>query len=260
MNLQDKRILIFAACGAIAAEVARQAARAGGAVLLSGRDAPQLDSLRNEIRAAGGRAESAVVDATDADAIRAYLAQVETGGGFDAVFNGIGLRAAEAAYGTPSPQLALEKFLLPLQVHVGSSFLTAALAGPLLAARGHGSMVTLSASLSGAAVPMMAGITAACGAIEAMTRSLAGEFGGSGVRVNCVRATAMPATRTIRETNARFYAAMGATRPKNPEPENLVHRHITVADTAAAAVFLMTDAASGMTGQVVNVCGGTLLD
>jgi 3-oxoacyl-[acyl-carrier protein] reductase len=65
-----------------------------------------------------------------------------------------------------------------------------------------GAIVTLSATLSGMTAANMAGISATCGAIEAMTRSLAGEFGRAGVRVNCVRGSAMPETRTIQETMA----------------------------------------------------------
>lgn len=62
--------------------------------------------------------------------------------------------------------------------------------------------MTLSATLSGGTFGYMAGISANCGAIEAMTRSLAGAFGPAGVRVNCVRGDAMPDTRTIQETQA----------------------------------------------------------
>lgn len=259
-SLLSKRVVIFAAYGAISSEVARQAAKAGAHVFLSGRDRVQIEALANSIREKGGRADTDMVDAMESEAVAPYLQTIARDGGIDAVFNGIGLRAEAGAYGTPAPSLSVEKFLLPLQVHAGSTHLTSALAGQLMSRQGGGSIVTLSASLSGAAVPFMAGITAACGAIEALTRSLAGEFGRTGLRVNCVRATAMPATRTIQETNARYYETLGVPVPSESPAENLLRRHITVADTAGAVVFLMSDGASGITGQVLNVCGGTLLD
>lgn len=229
-------------------------------MLLSGRNRARLDALQQTITHSGGTAESAVLDATDAAAVRAYIAQADAAGRIDAAFNGIGLRATEGAYGTASASLAPAEFLRPLEVIAGSVFLTSALAGAAMAARGAGSVVTLSATLSGTAVPRMAGITAACGAIEAFTRSLAAEFGPSGVRVNCVRSTALPATRTIRETNARFHAELGLTGPAESPAENLLGRALTVADVAAATVFLFSAAAAGLTGQLVNVCGGTMLD
>src|SRR4029450_8693468 len=111
----------------------------------------------------------------------------------------IGPRAALAGYATPSTRLPVDTFLLPLTLIVGSQFLTARVAARRMAAQGRGPIVTLSASLSGGFVPFMAGITAACGAVEAMTRSLAAEFGPDGVRLDCVRAGGMPETRTIRQ-------------------------------------------------------------
>jgi 3-oxoacyl-[acyl-carrier protein] reductase len=73
------------------------------------------------------------------------------------------------------------------------------------------------------------------------------------VRVNCVRGSAMPETRTIQETGAGQAKLRGAP-PSFPVPP--LGRPITVAETANAAVFLASDASSGMTGQTVTVCAG----
>lgn len=94
-----------------------------------------------------------------------------------------------------------------------------------------GAILTLSATLSGSAFAHVAGISAAFGAVEVTTQSLAAEFGPRGIRVNCVRGSAMPETRTIRET----FAGQAALR-----------------DAPMAAVFL----ASGLTAQMVTVCAG----
>lgn len=102
----------------------------------------------------------------------------------------------------------------------------------------------------------MAGISAACGAVEAMTRALAGEFGPHGVRVNCVRGSGMPETRTIQETFAGQIALTGEP-PKMALPP--LGRPISVAETVSTAAFLASDAASGMTGQVVTVCAGAFV-
>jgi 3-oxoacyl-[acyl-carrier protein] reductase len=261
MLLEGTNAIVFAATGAIGSAVAREFGAAGAALFVSGRSAEAVAELREALEAAGLRAEGAVVDATDEEAVTAWVSRVlGVAGHLDVAFNAIGLRAAEGAYATPATDLSLADFLRPMGVIVASQFLTARAVAPHMVARGSGSIVTLSASLSGLPVPYMAGLTAACGAVEAMTRSLAGEFGPAGVRVNCVRAGGMPETRTIEETTSRMRAALGL--PEHAQPpgfDNAMGRPVTVTETARTVALLGSTATSGMTGQVVNVCGGQLI-
>jgi NAD(P)-dependent dehydrogenase (short-subunit alcohol dehydrogenase family) len=257
MLLQDKTALVFAATGAIGSAVAAQFARHGARVYVSGRDPTALERLGQELDAAWE-----LVDATDEAKVSEYIDRIASQtGGVDVVFNAIGLRAADAQYATPATQLELEKFLLPLRVIVGSQFLTARAAARRMAPKGRGAIVTLSASLSGKFVPFMSGIAAACGAIEAMTRTMAAEFGPAGVRVNCVRAGGMPETRTIRETIANMAATTGKTPQvaERPTSDNVLARPLRVEETAAAVAFVASDAASGIAGQVINVCAGAIV-
>ncbi len=252
--LHDKQILVFAATGAISGAVARIAAQQGATVWLSGRDSARLDALAQSITTSGGKACVDVVDALDPDAVEAYTARVARDAGrIDGVFNGIGGHPAELGYPHVSTTQTLDAFMLPMERIVKSQFLTARTVGAQMLQQGGGAIVTLSATLSGMTAANMAGISAACGAVEALTRALAGEFGHAGVRVNCVRGSAMPETRTIRETYAGQTAILGAPMPMSLPP---LGRPITVDETANTAAFLLSDYASGMTGQVVTVCAG----
>lgn len=246
-----QQVLIFAATGAISQGVADAFARRGLTIWLAGRD-ERVDAIAAPLRA-HTTVHTAVVDATDADQVRAVVQRVATHGELSAVFNGIGGPPAELRYPRLTVESSVEDFLTPLQRIVGSQFLTSREAGKVMAQQGRGAIVTLSATLSGMTAANMAGISATCGAVEALTRSLAGDFGRFGVRVNCVRGSAMPETRTIQHTMAGQTAILGEPMPMSPPP---LGRAITVAETAATAVFLASDAASGLTGQVVTVCGG----
>jgi NAD(P)-dependent dehydrogenase (short-subunit alcohol dehydrogenase family) len=144
----------------------------------------------------------------------------------------------------------------PANVILLSTFLTSRIVARSMAERKAGSIVTLTATLSSMTAPFMAGITATSAAIEGLTRSLAGEFGPAGIRVNCVRGNGMPETRTIQETVAG-YIELGYAIPMALPP---LGRPITVAETAAAVAFLLSDHASGMTGQVVTVSAGAFVD
>jgi 3-oxoacyl-[acyl-carrier protein] reductase len=260
LMLESKSVLVFAASGAIGSGVARACAREGAHVWLSGRNASTLEALASSTEADGVKATPDVVDALDQAAVETYVNRVvETVGGIDAVFNAIGLPPAELGYPAPSTTQDLEMFLEPARVIVGSTFVTARVAAVPMMRRGHGSIVTLCATLSGIAAPYMAGISAECGAIEVMTRSLAGEFGPAGVRVNCVRGSAMSETRTIRETSAEQarLQEISLTRCSYPPPRSAIPSPSP--RSRATAAFLASDASSGMTGQVVTVAAGDVV-
>jgi len=167
MMLESKSVLVFAASGAIGSGVARACAREGAHVWLSGRNASTLEALASSTEADGVKATPDVVDALDQAAVETYVNRVvETVGGIDAVFNAIGLSPAELGYPAPSTTQDLEMFLEPARVIVGSTFVTARVAAVPMMRRGHGSIVTLCATLSGIAAPYMAGISAACGRVR----------------------------------------------------------------------------------------------
>ena len=258
MTLTGKNALVFAATGAIARTVAHKFAAEGATVYLSGRSANMLKEIAHHLIEQDGEAETAIVDATDPAAVTDYVNAIAAkAGSVDIVFNGIGGRPADLGYPAPSPTQNFEDFLKPLRIILGSTFLTSRAAGAQMMRQGSGSIVTLSATLTGMTAANMANISATCGAIEALTRSLAGEFGPAGVRVNCVRGSAMPETRTIQETGAGLGKIYGLTEPPPPIGfDSPLRRPITVAETAAAVAFLASDAASGMTGQVITVCAG----
>lgn len=263
MTLSGKTAVIFAAYGGVASGVARAMAQAGATVHLSGRNLAATQQLADAINASGGIAHAHEVDALNETQVNACLAQVaDAAGAIHTVFNGVGMRAAEAMYATPAPYLPLDAFMQPLRLHVGSQFLTARAAQPYLARSGGGSVVLLSASLGKDPAPFMAGIGAACGAIEALTRALAAEYALFGGRVNCVNGGAMTETRTIQETTALNAQGAGMTAEQFTEmlrQRPLTRRFPTVAEVAQVAVFLASDASSSLTGQVLNATAGLVL-
>jgi NAD(P)-dependent dehydrogenase (short-subunit alcohol dehydrogenase family) len=249
-----QNVVIFAATGAVSTGVARAFAAAGATLWLSGRSRERTEAIARPLRQEGARVFCAEVDATDAAAVASYLDRVQAeAGSLDVVFNGIGGVPSELAYPKRTLDASVEDFLLPIQRIAGSQFLTSREAGRRMVPQQRGAIVTFSATLSVMTAAHMAGLAAACGAIEAMTRALAGDFGPAGVRVNCVRGSAMPETRTIQQTFAGQAAILGAPPAMTPPP---LGRPITVAESAAAVVFLASPGASGITGQVLTVCAG----
>src|SRR5712691_2702467 len=247
MLLDDQNAVVFGASGAIASQVARRLAGEGAVVWLSVRRGEAVKQLAEEISESGGKAYVQEVDALSPETVEAYLETIAATGSVDIVFNGIGGAPAELGYPARALDQDVDAFLLPMRTIVGSQFLTARGAARHMSQRGTGSIITISAGLSTLSVPHMAGISAACAAVEAMTRSLAAEFGSSGIRVNCVRSSAMPETRTIRESRAG-HSRLG-TEPTSGS--NALGRPLTVNDTAGAVTFLASSLAAGLCGQVI---------
>ena len=97
---------------------------------------------------------------------------------------------------------------------------------------------------------MTGGFATACAAIEALSRSLAGELGPQGLRVVCLRPDAIPETWPADADEARTYMENGTVLGHLP----------TLQEVANAAVFMTSDQASAMTGTIANLTCGTIMD
>lgn len=268
-TLTGKNILIFGGSGSIGAATARHVAAAGARVWISGRTGTAVTEAVDSVLALDGvgpdRAVGDLVDATDQAAVDAYVDRVAAdlaarGERIDGTFNAIGATPAELGYPAVSTELDAGTFLKPVHHILVSTFLTSRSVARHMARRGGGSIVTLSASISGTFVPWMAALTATCGAIEAMSRQLATEWAPAGVRVNCVRGDAMPDTRTIPLTSAGS-AAIAGVSPEDfmaslpAPPLGMVSKD----DTAATVGWLLSDGARTISQQVLDVSSRALV-
>lgn len=258
MLLKDKNAVIYGAGGHIGSAVARAFARDGAQVFLAGRTQPKLEALAEEISGAGGAAEAAQVDALDRQAIEQHLdAIVKKAGRLDISFNAIWIRGD--LQGTPLIHMPCEDFVLPILTGVKTHFLTATAAARHMVRKGSGVILTLSSSSAGLSgrdrrYHLTGGFGTACAAIEALSRSLAGELGPQGIRVVCLRPDAISETWTaeagVDNTEVRTYMENGTALGRLPTLDEVAH----------AAVFLASDRASAMTGTIANLTCGSIMD
>lgn len=264
MVLNKKVAVVFAANGAIASAVAKSFASEGAIVYLSGRNNQTLQQLAEEIEQAGGIAKTAVVDACDEQAIDTFLQQVVSEQHqLNVIFNGIGVRPSQSGYGTPTKELSFEHFMKPIEVHVGSQFLTARLAAKYMQqTNSPGTILTLTSSLSRLKVPFMAGFVSACTAIEGLTRGLAAEYGRSGIKVICLNPTALWGTRTIKETSAANSKLMGLTSEQwdaQLSQQYLLGKSPSLEEVGDVAAFLASDKGTPFNSHIVDVDAGSMM-
>src|SRR5258708_2227689 len=198
-NLKDKVAVVFAASGEIAGAVARSFSQHGAKVYVTARNLDAVKALAQEIKASGGRAEAAKVDALDEAEIDNFLKKVVADNDkLDVVFNGIAVGYSEIGGRPPTTVATFEQFMAPMEKICGSQFLTSRVAAKyMMQTQSEGTILLLTAALSRSKLPNLAGITAACAAVEGMTRVMAAEWGGDGIKVICICSGALMETKRI---------------------------------------------------------------
>lgn len=247
MQLQGKNAVVYGAAGHMGGAVARAFASAGARVFLAGRTEATLADLAEEIRAAGGLAETGTVDAMDRDSVDAHAANVvEEAGTLDISFNAVSVRAVQ---NIPLTAMSLDDFMLPIVDAATTHFLTATAAARHMTGQGSGVVILLSATSAKETRHEMGGFNLACAGIEALVRGLAGEVGRHGVRVVGIRPNFTPETMEI--TDAEVPQLVRDT---------LLGRLPRLAEVGDTAAYLASDAAGAITGVTLNLSCGAIID
>ena len=258
MLLEDKNAVIYGAGGKVGGAVARAFAREGARVFLSGRTLAKVEAVAEEISAAGGTAEAAVVDALDERAVEEHAGAVaEKAGSIDVSFNAIGVDHVQL---TPLVEMSPEDFIRPVTGYATTHLLTARAAARRMVEKGSGVILTLSSSAVRAYAPgvYVGGFGVACVAIEALTKQLAGELGPRGIRVVCLRPEGMP--ESWEGVSTEDWSGPLEEIEAALKERALLRRLPTLADVGNAAAFMASDRAGAMTATVANLTCGTVVD
>jgi 3-oxoacyl-[acyl-carrier protein] reductase len=220
--------------------------RAGARVIVHyGRAAADAETVANEVRAAGGRADAVGADLAGPRAAHELAARVRdlVGGRLDVLVSNAG-----ALKGTTLEDTTVEDFDELYAVNVRAPFF---LIQQLLPILGRGSSVILISSLAAHAAFGPPAYSATKGAIDTLVRHLAAELGERGIRVNGV-APGVVATEmaSFTQTPAGRDLTLGMQALKRiAEPD----------DIGGAIAFLASDEARWITGDIVHVDGGSKL-
>jgi 3-oxoacyl-[acyl-carrier protein] reductase len=244
--LEGKNAIVYGAAGAMGGTVARAFAREGAHVFLAGRTLAKLDKVAGEVRTRGGTAETAELDVMDKAAVEAHAAHVaETAGRIDVSFNAISFRVVQ---NLPLIDIAEADFMAPIIDACRSHFVTATTAARHMIVQGSGVIIMLSASSSMETRHEMGGFSIASAAIEALTRSLAGEVGRKGVRVVGMRSNFTPETIGVTDADVPFLVK-----------DTLLGRLPRLSEIGSTAVYLASDAAGAMSGTAINLSCGSIV-
>lgn len=257
MRFSDKVVAITGAAQGIGRRTAELAAQEGAALLLIDR-ATVVHEVAAELTATTG----ASVLALEADLEQwqsteaAFAAGLTHFGHIDVLVNNVGGTIWARPFADYQPQqieAEIRRSLFPTLWGCRAVL-------PAMLARGAGSIVNIS-SVATAGVNRVP-YSAAKGGVNALTRSIAMEYSGSGIRINAVApgGTDAPARiiprnqETPSEQETRWYQQV----VDQTVDSSLMHRYGTLDEQAQAILFLASDAASYITGTVLPVAGGDL--
>jgi 3-oxoacyl-[acyl-carrier protein] reductase len=266
MILSNKTAIIYGGSGAIGSAIAQAFHQAGATIFLVARDATKLERVAAVINKGIAPIHTRGLDVLDEAAVNEHAAEVVSQTGrIDISVNVTGTFHIQ---GVTFPELSLEDFMFPVNAYIRANFITARAAAKFMIKQKSG--VLLSISTPGSKLPGTGfmGYGLACSGIEALNRHFAGELGAYGIRSVCLRPDAMPEAATHgSHSNEVFAKAAGGAGvsiadmlEQHAQANTLLKRLPTLEEVANTALFMASDQASAITGTVINLTCGSLVD
>ena len=253
-SMRNKVAVVTGAGGGIGRDIALQLAAAGACVVVNdigaslsgeGNDTGPAEAVVREIRAAGGTA----VANTDSIATREGAARligqaVDAFGHIDCVVNNAGILRDRFFH-----KMSDEEWDAVLKVHLYGSFYTSSAAAGFFKEQGGGAFVHMTSTSGLVGNRAQANYAAAKMGIVGLSRTIAIDLQRSGVRSNCVAPFAW----------GRMVASIPVTTPEQQRAAERKQQLMTPAKVAPLVVFLASDLAADVNGQVFAVRGNEIM-
>ena len=245
-SLEGKTVAVIGAGQGIGQAVAIGAAQQGAHVWCLDINANQADATAKAIAGSGGKAQCGVVDITNAASVHEAMAEAATNNRLDGVVCTPAINVRK-----PILKYSGEEFDRVVALNLRGNFNVLQAAGEVMVPQGSGSIVLFSSIRSIVTEPGQAVYSMTKAGILQLVKTAATEWGTKGVRVNAVGPGVIetPLTAPIKQ-NAEWYNAYAMKNPMN--------RWAQASEMAGPTIFLLSDAASYVTGTILYADGGWL--
>lgn len=245
--MSAKVVVITGALSGIGEECCRQFAKNGYNVVFSGRKARRGEELQNELRNLNPQCHFVLADVVIEDQVAALIEKTrQLYGKIDVLINSAGTEGQPA----PHDQTTVEDFHRVFDANVLGTQLVMKHTLPVMSKQGSGSLINISSQAGLVGIPGGSVYAASKHAVNGLTRSAALEVAAKGVRVNAI-APGPVETDMFDRFVGRDAAAKAEFLSRMP-----TGRIATTGEIAATAMFLASDAARSIVGQIITVDGG----
>ncbi|HEX6556746.1 MAG TPA: SDR family NAD(P)-dependent oxidoreductase [Ktedonobacteraceae bacterium] len=256
-TLVGKRAVVTGAGRGIGRSIALALAEAGADVAVSARTANDIEALAAEIRAGGREGVGVTCDVTDPEQVQQMMRAVIEGlGGIDILVNNAGNAGSHKFLNHPD-----ELWQRMLAVNLTSVYYVTKAFVPTLINQRSGRIITIASISSRVGGQYIAAYTAAKHGVLGLTRALAVELLSYNITVNAICPGYVNTPMTDASIN-NIKARTGMTEAQAREAleKTSPQRRLIEADeVAAVAVFLAQESSRGITGQAINIDGGSVM-
>ena len=250
MRLEGKRAVVTGGNSGIGRAAVERFAAEGAAVMVAARDPVRSANVVAAVRAAGGVAEAVTCDVRDAVACdEAVAAAVAAFGGIDILFNNAGIIFRERT----APDTTTEEWQATMAVNATGTFLMSRAVVPAMITAGGGSIVNNASYFGLVGGRGAAAYCASKGAVVLLTKAMALDHAGDGIRANCIAPGSVdtPMLQGEMEAMGGEDAVRRLFEEKHP-----LGRIATPDEIAEAVVYLVSDEAGFVTGSTLTIDGG----
>jgi NAD(P)-dependent dehydrogenase (short-subunit alcohol dehydrogenase family) len=249
VSLAGRRVLVTGGARGLGEAFVRSASTAGATVVIADLRVDEGEALAASLREAGREAHFLALDLSQPASVEACANEAaRLMGGIDALVNN---GAITNSGGKFANEIDLATWDAVMNVNVRGTWLMSTAALPYLRESSGGAIVNIASDTALWGAPKLLAYVASKGAVIAMTRSLAREFGAYGVTVNAI-------APGLVEVEATAYVP--AERHEEYRSRRAIQRGQVPEDVTGPVLFLLSAAARFVTGQVLPVNGGFVMN